>query len=132
MNENYIIDAYAWIEYLIGSVAGVKVKSILEDEGNEIYTCAVTVAEVISKTVREGRDPETTYNILSSNSYIIDVDGELSKTAGILHAKMRETIKDFGLSDAYVLASSKKLDAKILTGDSHFKDTKGAIFLFDI
>ncbi|MEM2841674.1 MAG: hypothetical protein QXN62_08975 [Candidatus Bathyarchaeia archaeon] len=42
-----------------------------------------------------------------SNSYIIDVNRELSETAGIFHAKLRETIKDFGLSDAYALASSK-------------------------
>lgn len=52
MSRKYIIDAYAWVEYLIGSKAGEKVRSVLDTENNEIYTCAVTVAEVASKTAR--------------------------------------------------------------------------------
>lgn len=95
MTEKYIIDAYTWIEYLIATEAGKKVKTILEDASNETYTCAVTI-EVISKTAREERDIETAYDILTSNSEIIDIDEEISKQAGILHAKMRKTKKDFG------------------------------------
>ena len=129
MNKKYIIDAYAWVEYLVGSEAGSKVKEALEGDGNEIYTCAVTVAEVISKTAREGRNPDIAYDILLSNSYIIDLDEELSKDAGILYAEMRKTIKDFGLADACVLASAKKLKSKILTGDHHFKGIEEAILI---
>lgn len=129
MNKNYVVDAYAWVEYLIGSEAGARIRDVLEEEDNEIYTCAVTVAEVISKTAREGRDPETAYDILLSNSCIIDVDELLSKEAGLLHAEMRKIIRDFGLSDAYVLASARKLNAKILTGDHHFKDIEEAILI---
>ena len=129
MNEKYIIDAYAWIEYLIGSGAGEKVRSVLEEEDNEVYTCAVTVAEVVSKTVREGRDFETAYDILVSNSRVIDVDEEISKDAGMLHAEMRKTKRDFGLADAYVLAAARKINSKVLTGDIHFKGVKEAILI---
>jgi len=129
MNKKYIIDAYAWVEYLIGSKAGNKVKSALEGENNEIYTCAVTVAEVVSKTVREGRDFETAYDILVSNSHVVDVDEEISKEAGILHAEMRKTKRDFGLADAYVLAAARKINSKVLTGDIHFKGVKEAILI---
>lgn len=129
MNKKYIIDAYAWVEYLIGSEVGNDVEAVLEGEGNEIYTCAVTVAEIISKTAREGRNYETAYDILVSDSHIIDVDEELSKDAGILHAEMRKTTRDFGLADAYVLASAKKLNSKILTGDPHFKGVQEAILI---
>jgi predicted nucleic acid-binding protein len=129
MNKKYVIDAYAWIEYLIGSEAGKRVKTFLETESNEIYTCAVTVAEVISKTAREGRDPETAYNIIVSDSHIIDIDEELSKEAGILHAKMRKTVRDFGLADAYVLAVARETNSKVLTGDPHFRRIKEAILI---
>jgi len=129
MNEKYIIDAYAWIEYLIGSKPGEKIKGILEDERNEIYTCAVTVAEVISKTAREERDFEVAYDILVSNSQVINIDEEISKEAGILHSEMRKTKKDFGLADAYVLALARKINSKILTGDLHFKGVKEAILI---
>ena len=129
MNEKYIIDAYAWIEYLIGSKPGEKIKDIMEDESNEIYTCAVTVAEVISKTAREERDFEVAYDILVSNSHVINIDEEISKEAGILHVEMRKTKKDFGLADAYVLALARKIKSKILTGDLHFKGVKEAILI---
>ncbi|MGQ9461360.1 MAG: PIN domain-containing protein [Candidatus Bathycorpusculaceae bacterium] len=129
MNERYVIDAYAWIEYLIGSRAGEKVKSVLEEEGNEIFTCAVTVAEVISKTAREGRDFEAAYDILLSDSQVVNVDEEISKEAGVLHSEMRKTRRDFGLADAYVLAVARRTKSRILTGDVHFKGVREAIII---
>jgi len=128
MNK-YVIDAYAWIEYLIGSEAGNEVRTVLEEEANEVYTCAVTLAEVISKTVREGRDCETAYEVITSNSSVIDVDEELSKKTGVLHTEMRKTKRNFGLADAYVLAIARKNNSKILTGDIHFKDIEEAILI---
>jgi len=129
MNERYIIDAYAWIEYLIGSKAGEKVKSVLEEENSEIYTCAVTVAEAVNKTAREGRDFETAYDILLSNSQVVNVDEEVSKEAGLLHSEMRKTKKDFGLADAYVLAIARRINSKVLTRDFHFRGVKEAVLI---
>jgi predicted nucleic acid-binding protein len=129
MSEKYVIDAYAWIEYLIGSKAGEKVKSILEKETNDIYTCAITVAEVVNKTAREGREFETAYDILLSNSQIVNIDEEISKESGALHCEMRKTKRDFGLADAYVLAVARTVNAKILTGDPHFRSVKEAVLI---
>jgi predicted nucleic acid-binding protein len=129
MSRKYIIDAYAWIEYFIGSKVGEKVRSVLDAENNEIYTCAITVAEVVSKTAREGQNFETAYDVLTSNSQVVCVDEEISKTTGLLHSQMRETEKDFGLADAYVLAIAREIDAKVLTGDLHFKGVKEAVFI---
>ena len=129
MSEKYVIDAYAWIEYLIGSKDGEKVKSVLEEDNNEIYTCAVTVAEVISKIAREGRGFENAYDILISNSQVINIDEEVSKEAGVLHSEMRKSKKDFGLADAYVLAVARRISSKVLTGDFHFKGVKEATFI---
>jgi len=125
----YVIDAYAWIEYLIGSDTGAKVYAILEKETNETYTCAVTVAEVVSKVAREGKDIKVAYDVLLSNSKVINADEELSKDAGLVHAEVRKTEKDFGLADAYVLATARKLKSKVLTGDPHFKNMKEAVLL---
>jgi len=125
----YVIDAYAWIEYLIGSEPGAKVNAVLEKETNQIYTCAVTVAEVISKVAREGQEPKIAYDILLNNSQIIDADEELSKETGLLHAEMRKKEKDFGLADAYVMATARKLKSKILTGDQHFRNVKDAVLV---
>jgi len=53
----------------------------------------------------------------------------LSIAAGKLHAEMRKHIKDFGLSDAFILALAKTTNSKILTGDRHFKNVKEALFI---
>jgi predicted nucleic acid-binding protein len=125
----YVIDAYAWVEYLIGSDEGAKVNEIIEKENVEIYTCAVTVAEVISKVARDKQDVEKAFDILLSNSQILNADEEISKKTGLLHAEMRKTEKDFGLADAYVLATARELKSKVLTGDQHFKNLKEAVML---
>jgi len=127
--SKYVIDAYAWIEYLRGSRAGEKVRAILEEENSEVYTCAVTIAEVISKTAREGQNAEIAYGILLNNSQVVNVDEEVSKRAGLLHAEMRKIERDFGLADAYVLATARRLRSKVLTGDLHFRGFKEAILI---
>jgi len=126
MTREYVVDAYAWVEYLIGSEIGARVKVVLEDGNIGIYTCAVTLGEVISKVAREEQDVCAAYRILLSNSDVIDVDEELSKQTGMIHAEMRKSRKDFGLADAFVLATARKLGARILTGDPHFQGIKEA------
>jgi predicted nucleic acid-binding protein len=127
--SKYVVDAYAWIEYFIGSESGAEVSAILEKENSEIYTCAVTVAEIISKVAREGRDIKVAYDVLTSNSQVINADGELSKEAGLVHAEVRKMEKNFSLADAYVLATARKLKSKVLTGDLHFKGVKEAVLI---
>jgi predicted nucleic acid-binding protein len=129
MSNKYVVDAYAWIEYLIGSRAGETVKSLLDRERTETYTCVVTLAEVVSKVAREGADAEIAYDILLSNSEVVNADATLSKDAGMLHAALRKSIPDFGLADAYVLALARRIKAKVLTGDPHFRNIKEAILL---
>jgi predicted nucleic acid-binding protein len=124
----FVIDAYAWIEYLGGTDAGRKVSAALENN-DDIYTCAVTLAEVVSKVSRIGKDAKVAYDVLLSNSRVVIIDEELSFQAGLLHCEMRKTAKDFGLADAYVLATARRLKSKILTGDPHFKSLKEAIMI---
>ena len=127
--SNYVIDAWAWVEYLVGSEQGAKLNKILDDSNSEVYTCAITLAEIISKVARERRDIEVASSIVSSNSQIVNVDKELSVQAGLLHCEMRKTLKDFGLADAYVLATARRLNAKVLTGDLHFRNIKDAVMI---
>jgi len=129
MNNSYIVDAYAWIEYLDGSVRGAVVRDIVEDVNNKIYTCAVTVAEVISKFVRKGYNPEVAFEAITTNSIVINVGEKLSRAAGEIHAKVKKRVKDFGLADAYVLACALKYKIKVLTGDPHFKGIPEAVMI---
>jgi len=127
--DKFVIDSYAWIEYLEGTADGEKVRKIIENRENEIYTCSVTLAEIVSKFARKNIDVNIAINAISSLSKTISADSDLSFVAGKIHAEMKRVIKDFGLSDAYILALSRKLCAKILTEDSHFKNIKEAVFV---
>jgi predicted nucleic acid-binding protein len=127
--SKYVVDAWAWVEYLIGSEFGIKLKEVLDEDSSEVYTSAISLAEVVSKVAREGRDVEAAYSLLLSNSRVVNINEELSKHAGLLHAEMRRTETDFSLADAYVLATAKKLKSKVLTGDLHFKNVKEAILI---
>jgi len=126
---DYIMDAYAWIEYLAGSSKGMKVKNIIENQQNKMYTCAVTIAETVSKFLRRKFDPKMAFDAIIANSQVILVDDKLSLVAGQLHAEMRKHVKDFGLADAYLLACAKHYNAKIVTGDPHFKTVRGVVMI---
>lgn len=125
----YIIDAYAWIEYFIESEKGKKIKEVIESQDNEIFVSIITIAEVSSVGVREKRDVELGNKVILSLSSVHFINLELAKEAGILHAEIRKKIKDFGLADAIVLLTARKLNAKVLTGDPHFKRFKEAILI---
>jgi predicted nucleic acid-binding protein len=129
LTNKYIVDAWAWIEYFRGSEYGAKLNDILEDPTTEVYTCAITVAEVFSKTARDGRDVEAAYDMLLSNAQVIKIDEQASKQAGLLHSKIRQTRKDFGIADAFILAAAGKLKAKIVTGDPHFQGLENTIMI---
>lgn len=124
----YLIDSYAWIEYLDGSLAGEKVRKILTEE-NEIYSLSLIISEVISRTKRKGGNVETAYRAILSNSKIISVSPEIAKDSGLFHAQMKDKIRDFGLVDSFVFVIAKKLNAKILTGDEHFRGFKEAVMI---
>ena len=124
----YLIDAYAWVEYLTGGRLGEKVRELILSD-NEIISLNITIAEVVSKIKRKKENAEIAYNAINSNSQIISITPEIAKEAGIIHAETREKIKNFGLVDALLLVIAREIKAKIITGDHHLKDFKEAIFI---
>lgn len=126
---DYILDAHAWIEYLIGSEKGEKINKIIEDPNNNIFTSLITLSEIISITKRENRDYEQAYKHMLYLSKLTGLSPEFSMEVGLLHADIKKRIKDFGLADTFVLAAARKLNAKVITGDKHFKGIKEAIII---
>ncbi len=124
----YIIDSYAWIEYLEGGKLGEKVREIIIGD-DEIISLSVVVAEVVSKVKRKNGNVDIAYNAINSNSNIVELTSEAAKKAGLLHAETRKNIENFGLVDAMLLVLARDIKAKILTGDNHLKDFKEVIFL---
>lgn len=125
----YCIDAYAWVEYLIGSEKGRKVADIVENPANMIFTSPVTLAEVVSVAKRESRDYNAAFNTVLNLSMLFEISGEVAMETGRLHAEIKKRLRDFGLADAFVLLAAKKLNAKVVTGDPHFRSFAEALML---
>lgn len=128
MNE-YIIDAWAWIEYLDGSEKGKKAAKVIDDFSNSLLTSSATVAEVISKFLRESKDIKIALNAINNLSNVIEVDNEIGVLAGKIHFEAKKKNKHFGMLDSFVVATAKKKKAKILTGDTDFKQFKDVVFI---
>ena len=125
----FVFDTFAWIEYFNGTESGKKVSEIIESEENDIFSSVITIAEVSSILKRNEKDVELGYKTIIDLSKIYFINSELAKEAGILHAETKKKIKDFGLADTFVLLTARKLGAKIVTGDPHFKGIKEAILI---
>ena len=125
----FIVDSFAWIEYLTATERGNNVRSFVENENNEIFTHILSIAEISSRLSRSGIDPTDAIKIIISNSIIVSINDINSINAGKLHSKIREKIKDFGLVDSFILLSSRSMQLKILTGDPHFKNFKEAVLI---
>lgn len=127
-----VVDAYSWVDYFLGNEAGEKVKQYIENSSNDIIINILNLAEISSFFERNKLSKEEideSFKILFSLSKIYNFNAEFSRDAGALHAEMKKKIDNFGLIDAFVLLTARKLNAKILTGDEHFKNFKEAILI---
>lgn len=125
----FVVDAYVWIEYLEDSERGRKSAEIIEDDSNELFTSSATVAEIISKFLRANKDVGVAVNCVNSMSIVVSITQEIANLAGHIHFELKKKNKEFGMLDAFVAATAKKLNAKILTGDNDFRHFRNAVFI---
>ncbi len=126
---DFVIDAHAWIEYLRGSEKGRKAAEIIEDDANKIFTASTTIAEVVSKSIRENRDAGIALNYINNLSIVLSVTQEIGALAGRIHSKAKKKNKEFGMLDAFVVATARGISARILTGDEDFRNFKETLFI---
>jgi predicted nucleic acid-binding protein len=125
----YVMDSFAWIEYFLGSEKGFKIKKIVESHSDELFTSKVSIAEICSFLKREKGEVEKKYLDIFNSSNIHYINNEFAKEAGILHAEIRKKIKDFRLVNSFILLTARKLGARVITGDPHFKGFKETILI---
>ena len=124
-----VIDTYAWIEIFIGSKNGEKAREILR-KAEETYTPDVVIAEIARKYLREGTKEQTILERLKTieeTSEITPIDKDIAIESAKCYLELMEKaktrkIKAPSLFDAIVLATARTLEAKLVTGDEHFKD----------
>ena len=129
MSYKYVLDSFAWVEYFRGSKKGEVVRGCLE-EGNCI-TPTIVLAELSDVYGREkNRFWERDLEFIISKTTLVDLTQEIASNAGKIKNDIRkEQQPTFGLADAIVLATARKLGAKVLTGDQHFKKISDAMLI---
>ncbi len=127
MSTKYVLDAWAWIEYLDGTENGAVIEEYFKK--GEVLTNLVTVTEVISKVQRRGMDTNIALSAIGSISRIVGVNLLFAKETGILHAIIKKAKPNFSFGDAFVLNTARSFSCKVLTGDPDFKGLKEAIMV---
>ena len=130
------IDSYAWIEHFSGTEKGEKVKELI-DNSEQVYTPDVVLAEVARKFLRDGQESmliAAQLEVITSVSTIIAIDSQLAIEAATVYLELKENAKKYrlntpGLFDAIILATCRLLQAKIVTGDEHFKNLPETIWI---
>jgi len=125
----FVVDSWAWLEYLNGTGSGQKLRNLIDKEGNEVFTSIISYSEVISVAKRKNMDVDIAENALATFSEIVDIDKNMARETALFHGEIRKKINDFGLGDAFVVVTANKLNAKIVTGDPHFKDMKNVLMI---
>ena len=134
MSCNYIIDAYAWIEYFKASALGEVAKKYIESEHS--ITPTIVVSEIsrklsqqiqLGKETREGSDQRLDF--IRDTSMIVDLDFETAAGVGRITEELKGQTKDWSLADLIILCTAQSLSGKVVTGDEHFRKINDAIFI---
>ena len=131
-----VIDTYAWIELLIGSEKGKKVKELIEN-AQEAYTPSIVLAETARKFLREGTDEKTIsiwLEVITAASVITQIDSATAIEAARCYLELAKKAKvskqnNPSLFDAIVQATARIKQCQMLTGDEHFKNLPETIWI---
>ena len=123
---NVIFDTYAWIEYFLGSEQGKIVESYMKES---IITPFIVLLELSYRADKDGWNFKQYLEFIKVKSKITGVTEEFVLKFGQLYNKTKNDIAGIGMADIIVLLTAIEENAKILTGDQHFKDIPRTIFL---
>jgi len=126
-----VIDSYAWVEYATAGPAAEKVSEVL-DSDEELATPASVIAELKESMLRhkiEKNKIEAVLEYIRSRSQVISIESIVAEEAGRINYENKKKIKGWDMLDSFVYASALLNDAKVLTGDPHFKGMKNVVYI---
>lgn len=121
MSETIVIDSSALIEYLEKTKSGVQAAKYIDNENNRLIVPNIVCAEVVSKIIRKGKDPNIAIQAIKTFSVPAEEGQEDYFKAGTEHPKLKAISENISLADVVIKVIAEKNKAKILTKDSHLK-----------
>jgi predicted nucleic acid-binding protein len=133
-SKQFVIDTYAWVEYLIGSTKGALAKKYIESGSG--FTPSIVVVELRKwylKEIEAGRrsdeEMKKHFDFIQSITELLPLDFTLALKAGEISFTMKKRKKDWPIADSVVLASARDRSANVVSGDPHFKNLEEVIFI---
>ncbi len=122
-----ILDASAWLEYFEDTTLAPTIEEYLQN--SVVMTFSITLAEVVAKILRHGKEPTRAITAIKQLSTIMNTTEELSLATAKTYALLRKTKTKISLSDVYLIELARQERAKILTKDTDFEGIKEAVLL---
>ena len=133
-NSSFVIDTYAWVEYLVGSKAGSKAKVYIES--GKALTPSIVLTELRKWFLREieahrrtEREMQRHFDFVDSVTEIVPLDNALAVSAGETDFVMKKRIRGWPIADSVIYATAKTRAAEVVTGDPHFKGLEDTLFI---
>ena len=127
--RQFIVDTFAWVEYFDATPRGEQAKKIIESEKNELFTSDVCLAEIKFWLLNDNKDVPPVLSVVLQNSTILHSNMDDWLSAAQIKFEKRKNTPNIGLVDCLTIHHSQKQNAKILTGDKHFKNEKNAALI---
>jgi predicted nucleic acid-binding protein len=96
------------------------------------------VAEVSRRLLREveagkeASDQRSRHvDFIRASSQILDVTFDTAIAAGENATEMKKRIAGWGLADSIILVHAREANARVVTGDEHFRKVKEGLFIRD-
>lgn len=127
----YIIDTYAWVEYINGSNKALMLKRLFEDLNNKFITMECCIAELAGFCLKKNINFNKIFELVRTNSIILPVLTKNWIESAKIKFELRKNIPNFGLIDSILISKQKELKGKIISGDPHFKNINSVVYIGD-
>lgn len=132
--SSFVIDTYAWVEYLLGSRKGEAARGYIEGERG--LTPSVVLTELrrwflreIEAQRRTNKEMQEDMSFVQTATSVVPLDATLALKAGETDFLMKKTVRDWPLADSIIYATARARGAQVVSGDPHFKGLDDVIFL---
>jgi len=127
MKPNVLIDSYGWIEYFADGPLAIKYAKYVESANNSEYVTPSIVLYEVYKKIKSAWNEDAALKAVAhilGHTIIIPVDKDIAINAAEISIKAK-----LGMADAIIRAVADETNAKIVTGDEHFKGFQDVIFI---
>ena len=124
-----LLDTSAWIEFFEDTDKRSIVQNILKSDEN--FTSVITFAEIVNWCLRNNIENKIIEYVegIKKGSKILELNEAIMISAGKINFERKKIIKNWGMVDSLILATTLVYDLKILTKDLHFKDLENVEML---